>query len=254
MESMHEPAQERPVLERAGWALLSLSLLLLVVRVIALLPKSEFLAVVAVSGVAGTLLVNARGLLSAGFTGAGWLVFSIGFLMAALYALPSPPDKFMFATGCILCLAGLALERLGRGASAREARDGEETRAGGGAGQSGDVTRPDYLFDPAVSFEHLLYFTRTLDRSADLETMQAAIEKIQFYQVTPLANHRGKLAERLGPARFAEVFGAFSTGERYLNRAWSAVVDGYREEAVACLATALERFEEARSALSRAAR
>lgn len=241
-----------PPMERAGYALLAGALFLLAVRIVALLPKAEFLALVTLLALAGVLLVNARTLLTAGLTAGGWLIFSIGFLMAALYALPAPPDKFMFTTGCILCLAGLALERLGRANALTAARRAEASAAADGkAGQSGDLTRPDYIFDPAVSLEHLIYFTRTLDRAADPETVQAQIEKIQFYQVTPIAAHRAKLAERLGPARFAAVFGAFSTGERYLNRAWSATVDGYPEEAASSLDTALARFEEARAELKK---
>lgn len=46
------------------------------------------------------------------------------------------------------------------------------------------------------------------------------------------ADGRGVILNRFGTAAYAEVMTEFASGERYLNRAWSAAADGYVDEVV----------------------
>ena len=56
---------------------------------------------------------------------------------------------------------------------------------------------------------------------------------------------RETLMLRHGLMSYGRVMDAFASGERALNRAWSASVDGYQDEVDACLDRARERFAQA---------
>jgi hypothetical protein len=49
------------------------------------------------------------------------------------------------------------------------------------------------------------------------------------------ADNREAIANRFGPLAYAEVMTEFASGERYLNRAWSAAADGYVDEVADCI-------------------
>jgi hypothetical protein len=59
------------------------------------------------------------------------------------------------------------------------------------------------------------------------------------------AEARETLAHLYGLQAYAEIMSAFATGERYLNRVWSASADGYVDEARTYVSKALEQFEDA---------
>jgi len=59
------------------------------------------------------------------------------------------------------------------------------------------------------------------------------------------AEARESIAYRYGLAAYGEVMSHFASGERYLNRVWSASTDGYIDEAHDYLVRAKEQFEEA---------
>lgn len=48
--------------------------------------------------------------------------------------------------------------------------------------------------------------------------------------LTEFADGRAVILHRFGTAAYAEVMTEFASGERYLNRAWSAAADGYVDE------------------------
>jgi hypothetical protein len=56
-----------------------------------------------------------------------------------------------------------------------------------------------------------------------------------------------------GLQNYADVMSSFAAGERYINRVWSASVDGYDKEAETCLDKAARQFADARSQLEKAA-
>ena len=48
--------------------------------------------------------------------------------------------------------------------------------------------------------------------------------------LSEFADGRMSISNRFGIKRYAEVMTEFASGERYLNRAWSAAADGYVDE------------------------
>ena len=59
------------------------------------------------------------------------------------------------------------------------------------------------------------------------------------------ADARNALVQRFGLQAFAEVMTQFASGERFINRAWSASADGYRNEASDSLRRAQQHLENA---------
>lgn len=85
----------------------------------------------------------------------------------------------------------------------------------------------------------------------DLDATKLAIEKLQTESFERIVSARSALIARYGMAGFAEVFGPFSGGERYVNRAWSSLVDMYWHETIDSLKIAGEHLAEANDALQR---
>jgi len=56
------------------------------------------------------------------------------------------------------------------------------------------------------------------------------LEELELEYLIPFAEHRHQFQHDYGMVKFAEFFSDFATGERNMNRAWSAIVDGYPEE------------------------
>ena len=67
------------------------------------------------------------------------------------------------------------------------------------------------------------------------------------------ADARESMVHLFGLQTYADIMSHFATGERYINRVWSASADGYDEEADAYLIKAAEQFDEARKQLLKAA-
>ena len=67
------------------------------------------------------------------------------------------------------------------------------------------------------------------------------------------ADARESMVHLFGLQTYADIMSHFATGERYINRVWSASADGYDEEAEAYLKRAAGQFEEAKQLLLRAA-
>jgi len=63
---------------------------------------------------------------------------------------------------------------------------------------------------------------------------------------------RESMIPRLGMQNYADVMSPFATGERLINRAWSASADGYVDEVRGCLKDALAELQQARTKLAEA--
>ena len=68
------------------------------------------------------------------------------------------------------------------------------------------------------------------------------------------ADARNALVQRFGLQGFADVMTDFASGERFVNRAWSASADGYMEEAGNSLDRALVHLEMARERMNELAK
>lgn len=63
------------------------------------------------------------------------------------------------------------------------------------------------------------------------------------------AESRNALISRFGMSVFGEVMTEFASGERFINRAWSAAADGYLEESLDSISRALNFLKQARQIL-----
>lgn len=66
------------------------------------------------------------------------------------------------------------------------------------------------------------------------------------------ADARESMVHLYGLQTYADIMSNFATGERYINRVWSASADGYDAEAKSYLGRAVEQFRDAQSQLAKA--
>ena len=71
------------------------------------------------------------------------------------------------------------------------------------------------------------------------------VERILLEVILPLMDMKELLKEKLGAERYGEFAVEFAYGERYLNRAWSAITDEYYWEAKESITEALDGFKRA---------
>jgi len=105
---------------------------------------------------------------------------------------------------------------------------------------------------------------QSLERAvAAVEAIDAEKQKVSVYDLrhrideevrddlAVFAEARESIAYRFGLAAYGEVMTHFASGERYLNRVWSASTDGYVDEAHDYLGRAKGQLEEALGAFRR---
>lgn len=135
--------------------------------------------------------------------------------------------------GLVLIVVGAVLAR--RTATA----EAEGQAAAGGA------DFPAVLARVAAEVERLAVEVEAMPDGGDLPAVREALDRLAAEEIGPLVDARGALIARHGLVRFAEYFGPFSAGERYLARCWSAITDGHAPEARDSLARAREAFAQA---------
>jgi hypothetical protein len=89
-------------------------------------------------------------------------------------------------------------------------------------------------------------------KKADIAThdLRTHIDKTFVDDLADFADARESIAHIFGLASYAEVMNHFAAGERYLNRVWSASVDGYVDECLAYVSHAREQFRVAHETLA----
>lgn len=142
--------------------------------------------------------------------------------------------KWFFVGGVVAMFLGMLLKR-----SANRVVESEEREATG------------YGALVALLDRGRLEVTALADRSEELgaQEIHEALDPILADVCQPFVDGRETLRRRFGARGFAAVMGPFAAGERWLNRAWSAAVDGYEVEARESLREALEPLGDAREAL-----
>ncbi len=91
------------------------------------------------------------------------------------------------------------------------------------------------------------------DASAKGASLREAIDLRLRTDLRRFADARESMVHLFGLQTYADIMSHFATGERYINRVWSASADGYDEEAVTYLEKASEQFAVAREQLLAAA-
>lgn len=99
--------------------------------------------------------------------------------------------------------------------------------------------------DPAKCMETVIKIINEIDfAKMNPKTIQEKIEDIQLNNLVPFAEARHQFQHDYGVVNFADFFSDFATGERNVNRAWSALVDGYLDETRDSLMKGFASFEQ----------
>lgn len=142
-------------------------------------------------------------------------------------------SRWWFAIGIGITVLGIALKRARPDAQAIEA----------------GALQVAHLGQLICELEGRLESLVSRSEELDADTIHREVDPLLAGPVYAIADGRESIRSAHGARVFAAVMDAFARGERKLNRAWSAAVDGHGPEARASLAAALPALREAREAL-----
>ncbi len=161
---------------------------------------------------------------------AGYILFIIGMLGSMVSAASPRPLGPVFFIAAGLCGIGALMVRYGGGVKT-------------GPGLSGNEVTVDSVGD---TVREVCRFVEGLNSSigagdCDGADIREGIEKIQRLCAV-FVGYRERLAVLAGIADSSDIISLFSAGERYVNRSWSALIDGYLSETASSLIVAEEKF------------
>ena len=159
---------------------------------------------------------------------AGNILVSIGTVLALVAGARIPPVAWAVAIGVIVLFAGAVLKQI----DARRARtEGAATTA-----------MPDLI---GLLEASVLTLTDLNSRALEIEDkhLLSQVDELLKGPIFLFAEGRSALTTSFGSSGHNAVMEHFSRAERYLNRVWSALVDGYGEEARDYLAKSAETFK-----------
>ena len=165
----------------------------------------------------------------------GYLLIVVGFLWGAFLTVERPEG-----VNTLLYLAALAIGIIGvitaRLAVRAEARD--ETLL-----QANIATIESSLAALAEDAERL----DAEKESINVYDLRHVIDETFPEHIAAFVEARESIAHSYGLKAYAEVMNRFATGERYLNRVWSASTDGYQPEAWDYISRCHVQFDDALS-------
>ena len=171
-----------------------------------------------------------------------------GFLAAAYVSvsqLENPSDKWAtipWLWYCLSMLVGIAGIAILRYAARRDEANDENTEA-----------------EYSVVSDSLQNLAETVGRLCGQNELQLsevvrAIDDECAERFSSFADSRQSIVRRFGLKVYADVMTEFASAERYVNRCWSAAVDGYIDEVTASLQRANRHLEKAMTLMSDAER
>ncbi len=141
-----------------------------------------------------------------------WSLFVGGTLTAALTGARIPPMWPLFGLGIVLAVAGAVLLR----------RQMAAAQAAGG----GDDAGISNLGDLRAGLDTLIAEAKALGQTTEPDALKDGVERVLMERLMPLVSARLMLASTHGIESYAKVYTPLASGERCMNRAWSALVDG----------------------------
>jgi len=170
----------------------------------------------------------------------GLLLITLGFLVGAWITVQQVGTVrwALYAPVLLVAVVGVALVRQGTR---------QESRAADTLQKNIGVVR-DTLGRVVTNMD------RFESNKANMETydLRHHIDDTFANDLADFADARMAIAHLYGLSHYAEVMNHFAAGERYLNRVWSASVDGYVDECLEYITRAREQFHEARERLAQA--
>lgn len=163
----------------------------------------------------------------------GYALISLGFLTAAYQAVRSQEGISVsaFLTGLAVGVIGVVLVRL---VLRREATHEERL-----------ATNIETL---ETSLSSIVGKLETLDQekdTTDVYDLRHRIDERFPDHLDAFVQARQSIAHSFSLQAYADVMSPFATGERHLNRVWSASTDGYIDEAHTYIGLAREQFADA---------
>lgn len=169
----------------------------------------------------------------------GFLLIAVGFLVGSIVAVQTSEntvDPKTFLPAFAVAVLGVVLARVGARAEAREAGQLNVNFDILGSSLDGIVN----------SFPKLDVHVEAGDPYAVHETLDRHFRE----DLTAFADARQSVAHLFGLTEYAAVMNDFAAGERYLNRVWSASIDGYIDEVTEYVGRAKEQFGAAHDKLA----
>ena len=170
---------------------------------------------------------------------------AVGFELQDLSEVKVPTDSWQlipwgwFGLSFAVCLTGVVMIRIAMGQSQTEANNEAEANL--------DTIRN--------SLTSLVSKARTLEQKVGKlapSKISAFIDDELADDFREFADGRECMIPRFGLNVYADVMTQFASGERYMNRAWSAAADGYVDEAATCIRQSIGFLEEAATEMDRA--
>jgi hypothetical protein len=160
----------------------------------------------------------------------GNLLIALGFLAGSWVATQSP-DRMnwtMYVPAWLAAAIGVFLVRAG----ARQ------------AAHAADALTTN-IQTVRTSLERIVRNIDELDsQKGDINPHDARVRIDELFpqDLAAFADARESIAHKFGLAVYADIMNHFAAGERYINRVWSASVDGYVDECRAYIGYAHEQF------------
>jgi len=162
----------------------------------------------------------------------GYVMITVGFLAGALVTVLESKVQWGYFSGTfILGIVGIILVRL------HEKKDSRSEKK-----------LATNLWDIKTSLTHIVENMTQLNaekESISTYDIRYRIDELFAEDLTNFVEARESLAHAHGLQVYADVMSHFASGERYLNRVWSASADGYVDEVTAYLDKAQVQFTEA---------
>ncbi len=168
----------------------------------------------------------------------GYLLITAGFLVGSVVAVQTEENHIdwgWFLPAFAVGVVGVVLARVG---TRREAR--HETKL------AGDLETLTTSIDRLVqNLERL----QAEDNKADPYRVHGRIDELLRDDLASFADARECIGHIFSLAAYADVMNAFAAGERYVNRVWSASIDGWVDELQEYLGRATVQFRDAQGKL-----
>jgi len=168
----------------------------------------------------------------------GYLLITAGFLAGSVVAVQTEENLInwnWFLPAFVVGVVGVVLARVG---TQREAR--HETKLAGD------------LETLTASLERLVDNLERLsaeDNRTDPYRVHGRIDELLRDDLASFADSRECIGHIFSLPAYADVMNSFAAGERYVNRVWSASIDGWVDELEEYLGRAKEQFLDAQGKL-----
>ena len=165
-------------------------------------------------------------------------MIGVGFLLASLVSVQETGDLVAwpkYLPALVFGVIGVVITRTMRQREARQAAVG-----GGG---------PQALAESIARIVENITVLHAEKETADKGGIHIRIDQLFRSDLDTFADSRKSVANLYGLEAYAAVMNEFAAGERYLNRVWSASVDGYVDEVKEYLNRAKYQFEQTEALL-----